>query len=101
MKITAVLFALLATASLTFAADEAKKPAGDKPAGDKPKGPTEAVFTKKDANGDGKLSKDEFTKGAKDAAKSEKQFTNKDKDKSGDLSKEEFLAAPQKKKEAK
>jgi Ca2+-binding EF-hand superfamily protein len=93
MKITAVLFALLATASLTFAADEAAK----KPEGDKPKGPTEATFTKKDANGDGKLTKDEFTKDAKDAAKSEKQFTAKDKDKSGDLSKEEFLA----KKEAK
>lgn len=99
MKITAVLFALLATASLSFAADEAAK----KPEGDKAKGPTEAAFTKKDGNGDGKLTKEEFTKGAKDAAKAEKQFANKDKDKSGDLSKEEFLAVGAKKeaKEAK
>jgi hypothetical protein len=96
MKITAALFALLVSASFTFAADEAAK----KPEGEKPKGPTEAVFTKKDGNGDAKLSKEEFTKGAKDPAKAEKQFANKDKDKSGDLSKEEFLAAPKKKKEA-
>ncbi|MEZ0386893.1 MAG: hypothetical protein ACAI34_07500, partial [Verrucomicrobium sp.] len=64
MKITAALLALLFSASFTFAADEAKKPEGDKP-----KGPTEAAFTKKDGNGDGKLTKEEFTKDAKDAAK--------------------------------
>lgn len=96
MKITAALFALLVSASFAFAADE-KKPAE----GAKPKPDPAAVFSKKDKNGDGKLSKEEFTANAKDAAKSEKQFTMKDKDKDGSVSKEEFTAAPAKKKEAK
>jgi Ca2+-binding EF-hand superfamily protein len=96
MKITSILFALLATASFSFAAEgDAKKPAE----GDKPKKPYDAAaaFAKKDANGDGKLSKEEFTKGAKDAAKAETQFTARDKDKDGSVSKEEFTAAPKKK----
>ncbi len=95
MKITAVLFALLVSASFTFAADKpeggAKPEGGKKPEGaEKAKPDLAAVFAKKDGNGDGKLSKEEFLKGAKDAAKAEKQFTAKDKDKDGSLSKEEF-----------
>lgn len=93
MKITALLFALLLGASMTYAADAPKKPAE----GDKPKPNPEEVFKKKDANGDGKLSKEEFTKGAKDAAKMEERFTALDKDKDGSVSKEEFTAAPKKK----
>ncbi|MEY4484102.1 MAG: hypothetical protein RL693_1554 [Verrucomicrobiota bacterium] len=88
MKITALLFALLLSASMTYAAD-----------GDKPKPSPEEMFKKKDANGDGKVSKEEFTKGAKDAAKAEARFTALDKDKDGSLTKEEFSAAPAKKKD--
>jgi Ca2+-binding EF-hand superfamily protein len=96
MKITAALFALLVTASFSFAAEGDKKPAE----GAKPKPDMAAVFAKKDADGNGKLSKEEFLKGAKDAAKAEKQFANKDKDKDGSLTKEEFTATGGKKKEA-
>lgn len=97
MKITAVLFALIVTASVSFAAEGEKKPAeGAKPAeGKKPD--AAAVFAKKDKDGNGKLSKEEFTANAKDAAKAEKQFANKDKDKDGSVSKEEFTAAGPKK----
>ena len=96
MKVTTILFALLVSASYSFAAPaegDAKK--------EKPKMDPAAVFAKKDKNGDGKLSKEEFLDKAKDAAKAEKQFAAKDKDKDGSLSKEEFTAAGGKKKEAK
>lgn len=97
MKLNLILSALLVSASLSFAADEPKKPATG---GDKPKADPEAIFKKKDANGDGKISKEEFVKGAKDAAKAEAAFTAKDKDKDGFLSKEEFMAkGPGKKKD--
>ncbi|CAN5901648.1 hypothetical protein BH11VER1_BH11VER1_11680 [soil metagenome] len=86
MKITALLFALLLSASMTYAADA-----------EKPKPNPEEMFKKKDANGDGKVSKEEFTKGAKDAAKAEATFTAKDKDKDGSLTKEEFAAGGKKK----
>lgn len=92
MKITHILAALLVSASLAVAAE------GDKPA--KPKPDPAAVFAKKDKDADGKLSKEEFLAGAKDAAKAEAAFTNKDKDKDGFVSKEEFLAKPAKKKPA-
>lgn len=127
MKITAILFALLVSVSVSFAADEKKpaegakptagekpatkpaegaKPAeGDKPAakpeGEKPKPDLAAAFAKKDGNGDGKVSKEEFLKDQKDATKAEAQFTKKDKDKDGSLNKEEFTAGGGKKKEAK
>lgn len=91
MKAILTILSVLALASISVnAADEAKK--------DKPKQDPEKVFAKKDANGDGKLSKEEFTKNAKDATAAEKAFTAKDKDGDGCVSKEEYLAAPKKKK---
>lgn len=97
MKPIITLFAVLSIASISFGADDAaKKPAE---AG-KAKPDPEAVFKKKDANNDGKVSKEEFLKGAKDAAKMEAAFTAKDKDKDGNLTLEEFKAAGGKKKKA-
>ena len=90
MKPIITLFAVLSIASVSFSAEgDAKKPEGDKP---KAKADPEAMFKKKDANSDGKVSKEEFLKGSKDAAKSETQFTAKDKDKDGNLTLEEFSA---------
>lgn len=88
MKLIASLLTLAVFAGFTVDASAQEKKKAD-PA---------KVFAKKDANGDGKLSKEEFTKGAKDAAMAEKAFGTKDKDKDGSLSKEEFAAAPAKKK---
>ena len=51
------------------------------------------AFSKADKNGDGKISKEEFTSAAKDASKAEKAFARRDKDHDGFLSKEEFGAA--------
>ncbi|HCN27272.1 MAG TPA: calcium-binding protein [Verrucomicrobiales bacterium] len=90
MKIIASILTVIAFAGITL----------DASAQEKKKQDPEKVFAKKDANGDGKLSKEEFTKGAKDAAAAEKQFTARDKDKDGSVSKEEFMAAPKKKKDA-
>ena len=96
MKVITSLLAILALSAVTsFGADTPKKPEGDKP-----KMTPEEMFTKKDADKDGKISKEEFLKGSKDAAKSEATFTKKDTDKDGFLSKEEFTAAPKKKKDA-
>lgn len=101
MKSITSILSILALASTLNAAegDAPKKPAG----GDKgkPKMSPEEFFKKKDANGDGKISKEEFLKGAKDSAKAETQFAARDKDKDGSISKEEFTAAPKKKKDAK
>lgn len=88
MKIIASLLTVVALVGLTVDASAQEKKKAD-PA---------KVFAKKDTNGDGKLSKEEFTKGAKDAAQAEKAFAAKDKDKDGSLSQEEFAAAPKKKK---
>ena len=92
MKSIITLVAVLSIASISFAADAAKKEGGAK------KADPEAIFKKKDANSDGKVSKEEYLKGAKDAAKSETQFAAKDKDKDGNLTLEEFKAAGGKKK---
>ncbi len=85
MKITFALCAFLLAGAVTINA------------ADKPKADPDAKFTKMDANNDGKISKEEFTKGAKNQAKAEASFTAKDADKDGSLSKEEFKAAPAKK----
>ncbi len=94
MKAITTLAILALSAVTSFGADAAKKE------GDKPKMTPEEMFTKKDADKDGKISKEEFLKGSKDAAKSEASFAKKDADKDGSLSKEEFTAAPKKKKAA-
>lgn len=92
MKAITTILSVLALTSITLSAAE-----GD---AKKPKADPEKVFAKKDTNGDGKLSKEEFTKGAKDATKAEAAFANKDKDKDGSVSKEEFTAPGKKKKDA-
>lgn len=93
MKAITSTLAILALAAVTsFGADTPKKPEGDKP-----KMTPEEMFTKKDADKDGKVSKEEYLKGSKDAAKSEASFAKKDTDKDGSLSKAEFTAAPKKK----
>lgn len=89
--ITSALAILALSAVTSFGADEPKKE------GEKPKMTPEQMFTKKDADKDGKISKEEFLKGSKDAAKSEAAFAKKDANKDGFLSKEEFTAAPKKK----
>lgn len=60
----------------------------------------EKIFSKKDKDEDGFLSKEEFTAGAKDATKADAVFSKKDKDSDGKISKEEFVAAPEKGKKA-
>ena len=96
MKALTTIFTVLALG--TFAINAAEKPKGEKA-----KKSPEEVFKAKDANADGKLSKEEFLKGAKPdkAAAMEEMFGKKDKDKSGDLTKEEFTSGGKKKKEAK
>jgi len=94
MKTMLILGAFALTVSVGFSA-ETEKGAG------KPKQDFEKMFSKKDADGDGKVSKEEFLKGAKDAEKAEKAFGRLDKDKDGSLNKEEFVKrGPGKKKEA-
>lgn len=95
MKSIITILTIAGLATFSFGADDAGKGKGEKGKG---KGDPAAYFAKKDTNGDGKLSKEEFTKGSKDAAKSEAQFAAKDKDKDGSVSKEEFLAPGKKKK---
>ena len=82
MKFSLILSALLATAALSFGADEAKK---------KPADP-EAAFKKLDKDNDGKLSLDEFKANAKDPAKAEQQFKKLDTNGDGSLSLDEFKA---------
>ena len=91
MKALTTIIAVLAMSTFAVNAQDAKA--------EKPKQDPEAFFKKKDANADGKVSKEEFTKGAKDAAKAEASFTAKDKDKDGNLTLEEFKAGGKKKKD--
>ena len=93
MKVITSLLAILALSAVTsFGADAPKKPEGEKP-----KMTPEEIFTKKDADKDGKISKEEYLKGSKDATKAEASFAKKDTNKDGFLSKEEFTVAPKKK----
>jgi|GEM_PF-446851 len=88
MKYIAIITMGLALAMPLQAAEAPKKPDPEK------------IFTKKDKDADGFLSKEEFTAGAKDATKAEAAFSKKDKDSDGKISKEEFVAAPDKGKKA-
>lgn len=92
MKALTTIIAVLAMSAVAVNAQNAEK------GKDKPKQDPEAYFKKKDANSDGKVSKEEFLKGAKDAAKAETQFAARDKDKDGNLTLEEFKAGGGKKK---
>jgi Ca2+-binding EF-hand superfamily protein len=58
------------------------------------------IFSKKDKDEDGFLSKEDFTAGAKDATKAESAFSKRDKDSDGKISKEEFVGGPGKGKKA-
>ncbi len=101
-RIFTILSALLVSATFAIAEDKPAAPgAGDAkpadakpaaPAGEKPKHDPEEMFKKRDTNGDGSISKEEFLAGAKDAAKGEEAFKRKDKDGDGKLTKEEFAA---------
>ena len=106
-SITSILAALALGTTLATAADE--KPAAPAAGGDakpaagadaKPKRDPAEVFKKLDANGDGKVSLEEFKAGPagkKDPAKAEEIFKKKDKDGDGFLTLEEFSAAGGKK----
>lgn len=89
IRSTIAAFAFAAILSPSFAEEPKEAPAKPKHAQDPAK-----AFKKKDADSDGFLSKEEFTKGAKDAAKAETAFGKKDKDGDGKLSMEEFAAKP-------
>lgn len=95
MKRTTII-ALCMSLVLPAFSEEAKE-------GDAPKKPhkpdMKQVFKKKDKDGDGFLSKEEFTAKAKDAAKAEAAFAKKDKDGDGKLSETEFVTRGGKKKQ--
>jgi len=64
--------------------------AAGKPAA-KPKQDRAAMFAKRDKNGDGRLSREEFLANQPDPAEAPKRFTAFDTDKDGVLSREEFI----------
>ena len=104
IRSTLAAFAFAAILSPPFA-EETKpetpkpEPAKEAPAKPKPKHEPAKVFKKKDADSDGFLSKEEFTKGAKDVAKAETMFGKRDKNSDGKLSLEEFAPKPKAKKQ--
>jgi len=94
-----ILIALGFGLALPLHAEETKpadKPAGAEttPAPAKQKPDMGAVFKKKDKDGDGFLTKEEFVGKAKDATKAETAFTKKDKNSDGKVSLEEFTGKP-------
>ena len=104
MKRIITTFAALAmSVAFSTAADEAKKDAAPgapaAPAAETKK--AGGAFAKKDKDGDGNLTKEEFVADAKDAAKAEAAFAKRDTNGDGKISKEEFAAGPAKKKDAK
>lgn len=99
IRSTIAAFAFAAILSPSFAEEtkeEAPKtePAKEAPAKAKPKHDPAKVFKRKDADSDGFLSKEEFTKGAKDVAKAETAFGKRDKNSDGKISMEEFVPKP-------
>ena len=93
MKATSTLIALTfaLSISITSAAPEEGGAA-------KKKADPEKVFKRKDADNDSLLTKEEFSKGAKDATKASTIFGKKDKNSDGKLTLEEFKAVAKKKK---
>ncbi|MEI7821812.1 MAG: hypothetical protein WCK55_12915 [Verrucomicrobiota bacterium] len=87
-------------AALVITAMGIQTASAKKPAGEKTKADPEAGW-KKIAGDKESVTKEEFTKDAKDKAKAEAQFDKKDANKDGKLTKEEFLAAPAKTKKEK
>lgn len=85
MKSTAILLALGLALVLPAGAGN-RDPSGQA----RPKRSPQQVFKKKDRDGDGFLSRAEFTARTKDAAKAEASFTRKDKNSDGKLSLAEF-----------
>lgn len=97
MKLILTLSTLLLSTALSFAADgdAAKKPAEG---GDRPRMNPEEIFKKLDANGDGSVTKEEYSaspRAKEDPARAEKSFASKDKDKDGKLNLEEFKTRPE------
>ena len=98
-SITSILAVLAVGTTLALAADEKPAAAGAAEAG-KPKRDPAEIFKKLDANGDGKVSLEEFKAGPagkKDPAKAEEIFKKKDTNGDGFLSLEEFSAHGEKK----
>lgn len=92
MKFIITALTAIAVCTMVATAGEGKK------GGDKPKASPEAIFKKMDANGDGKVSKEEFMAKQKDKEKAEASFKAKDKDGDGCLTGDEFKAVGKKKK---
>jgi iduronate 2-sulfatase len=63
---------------------------GEKPSA-RPRQDRAAMFARRDANGDGRLSREEFLAGQPDPDEAPKRFVAFDADKDGFLSKEEFV----------
>lgn len=99
LQSTLAAFAFAAIVSPALAEEPAKEAPKPEPAKEAPAKPKHApdpakVFKRKDADKDGFLSKEEFTKGAKDVTKAETAFGKRDKDGDGKLSLEEFTPKP-------
>ena len=71
---------------------KANKKESAKPASNKPKQDRGAMFAKRDKDGDGKLTREEFLTGQPDPEEAPKRFILFDVDKDGVLSREEFVS---------
>ena len=89
---------LISALTLPVFADDNKDEAKKKPKKERPT--PEAIFKKKDTNGDGSLSKEEFVAKMKDAEKAGKSFDKKDKNGDGKLTLDEFKPKAKKDKPA-
>ena len=89
---------LISALALPVFADDAKD--ADKKKPKKPRPTPEVIFKRKDTNGDGALSKEEFVAKMKDAEKAGKSFDKKDKNGDGKLTLDEFKPKAKKDKPA-
>ena len=71
---------------------------GAKKSGANPKQDRAAMFDKRDKDGDGKLTREEFLTGQPDPAEAPKRFIAFDSDKDGSVNREEFITAGRAKK---